>query len=95
MWSVYIIRCADDTLYTGITRALDRRLREHASGGQRAARYLRGRGPLRLVFSHAVADRATAMRMEHRIKKLPRRSKDLLISGKLPPDTLEHALYDR
>lgn len=89
MWSVYIIQCADDTLYTGITNALDRRLREHAEGGRRAARYLRGRGPLRLVFSHAVADRATALRMEHRIKKLPRESKNLLISGKLAPDALE------
>ena len=90
MWSVYIIHCADDTLYTGITNAVDRRLREHASGGPRAARYLRGRGPLRLVFTCAAGDRGTALRIEHRIKKLPRESKEMLIAGKMALDALEH-----
>jgi putative endonuclease len=64
-------------------------MREHASGGRRAARYLRGRGPLRLVFTCAVADRGTALRMEHRIKKLPRQFKDMLISGSIALDALE------
>ena len=49
-WFIYIIRCADGSLYTGITTDVSRRFAEHARSGPRAARYLRGRGPLTLVF---------------------------------------------
>lgn len=94
MWSVYIIRCADDTLYTGISTAVDRRLREHAGGGPRAARYLRGRGPLQLVYACAAGDRGTALRIEHRLKRLPRETKEMLIAGTIALDTLNRNAHD-
>ncbi len=87
MWSVYIIRCGDDSLYTGITTALARRLREH-SGGAAGAKYLRGRGPLELVYSCAADNRGEALRIERHLKKLPRKKKDMLIAGDISLDTL-------
>jgi putative endonuclease len=69
-WSVYLVRCRDGSLYTGITNDVDRRMDEHRSGA-RGAKYLRGRGPLRLAFEYRVCDRSQASRLEHRIKRLP------------------------
>jgi len=82
-YSLYIVRCADDTLYTGIATDLDKRLAEHVAGA-RGARYLRGRGPIELVFSVEVGDRGTAQRLEHRVKRLSRRRKEALIAGREP-----------
>lgn len=79
-YSVYILRCGDGSLYTGIAIDVARRLREHAAGA-RGAKYLRGRGPLQLVFSRPVGDRCRASRAEHRIKQLDRPRKEALIDG--------------
>lgn len=79
-YSVYILRCADGSLYTGIATDVQRRLREHQSG-TRGAKYLRGRAPLELVYEQAVAERASALRVENRIKRLDRRQKEALIAG--------------
>ena len=81
-YSLYIVRCRDGSLYTGIAIDVDRRLREHESGN-RGARYLRGRGPLRLEFTQRLGDRATALRLEHRVKRLQREHKEALISGRI------------
>ena len=81
-FSVYILRCADGTLYTGIAVDVERRLAEHRSG-RRGARYLRGRGPLELVFSTVVGDRSTASRLEYRVKQLNRVKKGDLVAGRL------------
>lgn len=78
-WSVYIVRCRDGTLYTGIARDIPRRLAEHTGPGGRGARYLRSRGPLELVFEAPVGDRSLALRVERRIKKLRRSDKEALI----------------
>ena len=83
MWVVYMIRCADDTLYTGIARDIERRFAEHQAQGARTARYLRGRAPLQLVFQCAVENRGTALRLEYRIKQLPRADKCALLRGDL------------
>ncbi len=80
-YSVYIVRCADDTLYTGIAADVERRLGEHESS-PRGAKYLKGRGPLTLVFSQVVGDRALASRFEYRVKKLRRVEKQALIDGR-------------
>ncbi|RMG33254.1 MAG: GIY-YIG nuclease family protein [Gammaproteobacteria bacterium] len=80
-WHLYLIRCADGSLYTGITTDICRRLREHEEG--RGARRLRGRAPLAVVFNEAVGDRSHALRLEHRVKRLRRSQKELLISGAL------------
>jgi len=88
-WYVYLIRCRDGSLYTGISVDPQRRLREHQSGGPRGAKYLRGKGPLQLVFSHPAADRSSASKLEYRFKKLSHSSKERLIGGHFDPTTLE------
>lgn len=80
-WHLYLVRTRHDTIYTGIATDVERRLQEHASGGNGAARYLRGRGPLQLVYTVAVGDRSLALRLEHAIKQLPRHDKEALIAS--------------
>jgi putative endonuclease len=80
-YSLYIVRCADGTLYTGIAIDVERRIREHESGA-RGAKYLRGRGPLNLEFSESLGDRARAQQLEYRVKQLERDKKEALISGR-------------
>jgi putative endonuclease len=74
---VYIVRCADGTLYTGWTFDVARRVAEHNAG--RGARYTRQRGPVALVYSEAHPDRASAMRREEEIKRRGRVYKDRLL----------------
>lgn len=78
-WYVYMIRCGKGTLYTGITTDVKRRFGEHEASGPRAARYLKGRGPLRLVLAVDAGDRATALRLERGIKRLSKAKKEALI----------------
>lgn len=74
MYHVYILRCSDDSLYTGITTDLARRLAEHNSSSK-GARYTRGRGPVKIIYSAVYADRSSASVEEARIKKLTRDEK--------------------
>lgn len=76
-WSVYLVRRADGALYTGVATDVDRRLEEHRSG--RGARALRGRGPLELAARAEVGERAAALRVEHRIKRLAKLEKEALV----------------
>lgn len=78
-WHVYIVRCADSTLYTGIARDLEARIGTHNAGT--GARYTRGRGPVTLVYSEPAADRPAALRRELAIKRLDRRAKRKLIAN--------------
>ena len=78
-WSVYILRCADDTLYTGITNDLARRCDQHNAGT--ASRYTRSRLPVVMVYQEVQASRSLALKRELAIKKLSRRKKELLIQG--------------
>jgi putative endonuclease len=77
-WVVYMLECADKSLYTGITTNLERRLAEHAAG--QGARYTKGRGPFRLVYSETCAGRAEATRRETAIKLMDKAKKRLLFS---------------
>ncbi len=79
-YSVYIIRCGDDTYYTGIAADVTRRVAEHENS-QRGAKYLKGRGPLTLVYAETVGNRSAASRIEYRIKQLQRKDKEALING--------------
>jgi len=72
-WVVYVVRCADDTLYCGITNDLTARLAAHAAG--KGAKYTRGRGPLELVATQRCRDKRIALRIEHAVKRLPRPAK--------------------
>jgi putative endonuclease len=74
---VYIVRCADGTLYTGWTTDIERRVTQHNAG--RGARYTRIHRPVTLVYREAVPDRSTAMRREAAIKKLDRERKERLV----------------
>jgi putative endonuclease len=80
-WYVYILRCGDGTLYTGIARDVTLRLSEHASG--HGARYTRGRGPLELCAQHRCENKTDALRLEYAIKRLPRRDKLGLIAPRV------------
>lgn len=81
MWQIYLIRCRDNTLYTGVTKDLARRLREHAAEGAACAKYLRGRGPFTLVFTCIIGSRSEALRAERRVKRLSRQDKESLAAG--------------
>ena len=85
-WHLYMIRCAKGTLYTGITTDVVRRFREHSAG--KGARYLRGRGPLELVYQYPVQGRHEALKLEVRVKKLSRQRKEALIMGKWSMDEI-------
>lgn len=77
-WFLYVLRCADDTLYTGVSPDVPQRVRLHESG--RGARYVRGRGPLELVCTVAVGSRGDALRAERRFKRVRKRHKESLLS---------------
>jgi putative endonuclease len=82
MWSIYIIRCNDNSLYTGISNNVSHRFKIHQSGSVQAAKYTRNKHPLQLVFTAEIGDRSAASRAEYRIKQLSKRSKELLVAGK-------------
>jgi len=81
-WSIYLIRCKGGHLYTGITTDVQRRLAEHQCG--KGAKYLRGRGPLQLVFQQRVGSRSDALKMEAAIKKLAKAAKEEFIRSSQP-----------
>ncbi len=72
-WKLYILRCGDGSLYTGITTNVEKRLEAHCSG--KGAKYTRGRGPLELVYSEDCGDHSAALKRELEIKALPREEK--------------------
>ena len=76
-WYVYMLRCGDDSLYTGSTTDVQRRFQEHQSGT--GARYTRSRPPVTLAYAEEAPDRSAAQRREAAIKKLPRAQKLKLI----------------
>ncbi|MDG1463080.1 MAG: GIY-YIG nuclease family protein [Gammaproteobacteria bacterium] len=79
-WYVYIVRCIDDSLYTGVAVDVAARIASHNSG--KGARYTRSRSPVTLVYSEAVADRSIAQQREYAIKQLSRSEKLALIESK-------------
>lgn len=82
-WHVYILGCADASLYTGIARDLGQRLLQHNGEHAGGPKYTRGRRPVRLLWTEEVADRSTALQREAAIKKLRRHEKLRLVAGSL------------
>ena len=76
-WYLYILRCKDNTLYTGITTDVSRRLEAHRSG--KGAKYTRGRAPLELVYQECCGNHSDALKRELEIKSLSRAQKDKMI----------------
>ena len=89
-WSVYLVRCKDDSLYVGVALDVDRRLEEHREG-KRGAKYLRGRAPLEIVLRRELGDRSLALKVELRIKKLSRKAKESMIENPQVIDEIAHA----
>ena len=79
-WHVYIVRCRDGTLYTGIARDLRKRIAEHNSEGG-GARYTRPRRPVELVYSEKSPSRSEALKREYEIKRMPRATKEKLLGS--------------
>lgn len=78
-WQVYIIRCTDDALYTGITTDVERRFFQHVNG--KGAKYFRGRDPRAVVYMESGHTRSTASKREAEIKKLSRNEKCRLLAA--------------
>ena len=76
-WSVYLLRCADGTLYAGSTTDVEAREAAHNSG--RGARYTSGRRPVAVVYQEECGSRSAALRREHALKRLTRSEKEALI----------------
>ena len=81
-WYLYLVRCRDGSLYTGITTDVARRVAEHQGNGDAGAKYLRGRGPLALVFQRKLGSRSLALGVESKVKKLSKARKEELIKTK-------------
>ena len=80
MWYLYILRCGDGTLYTGITTDVERRLEAHRQG--RGAKYTRGRGPLELAYQEECGTHSEVLKREYAVKQLTREEKEDLIGNK-------------
>ncbi len=78
-WYVYMLRCADGSLYTGITKDIERRVKEHNTSDRLAARYTRSRRPVILVWSEDHPDRSSALKREAQLKKFKRSFKEDLL----------------
>ncbi|MGD9096660.1 MAG: GIY-YIG nuclease family protein [Desulfobacterales bacterium] len=76
-WYLYLVRCGDGSLYTGVTTDVDRRFKAHQEA--QGAKYLKGRGPLALVYREKIGDKRLAFRAEHAVKRWPRDRKERLI----------------
>ena len=78
-WSLYIIRCRNDSLYTGITKDVPRRFCEHQENGPKCAKYLRGRGPLNLVLQQYIGPKSEALKIENKVKQLTKTKKEQML----------------
>ncbi len=80
MYFFYILRCADNSLYCGMTSNIKNRLKEHNSTGPRGAKYLRGKKPVKMIYSEKFPDIKAAMSREFEVKKWPKAKKEALVS---------------
>ncbi|MFC2014602.1 GIY-YIG nuclease family protein [Chloroflexota bacterium] len=78
-WHLYLVRCHDGSLYTGISTDVPRRFAEHQENKGTGAKYLRGRGPLVLVFQKKIGSRSLALGVESKVKKLSKARKEELV----------------
>ena len=81
-WKLYILRCGDGSLYTGITTNVEKRLEAHRTG--KGAKYTRGRGPLELVYAEDCGTHSDALKRELEVKALPRADKERLAGLRNP-----------
>lgn len=79
-WLIYILRCSDNTLYTGIAKNIEKRVLEHNAGGKSAAKYTRSRCPVSLVYTEKADCHSSAAKREYEIKQMSKKSKESLVS---------------
>ena len=82
-WTLYMIRTKNGALYTGITQDVERRFAEHVAGGKKGAKYLRGRGPLNLVFQQKIGSRSEALKTEAAVKNMSKGEKEGMVGKEL------------
>ncbi len=87
-WYLYMVRCCDDSLYTGISTDVARRFEEHSGKGKSGSKILKGKRPLKLVFQTKIGDRSLALKVEIRVKKLPKAKKEMLVNGNMDIETI-------
>ena len=78
IWYLYVVRCRDDSLYTGITVDVERRVHEHNTS-RRGAKYTRSKRPVTLIYSEALSDRSSAQKRENSFKRLSRNDKIIFL----------------
>ena len=78
-WFIYMVRCADNSLYTGIAKDVERRIHEHNSDDTSGAKYTKARRPVVLVYQEACESRSAATRREYEIRQLGRKGKEKLL----------------
>lgn len=78
-WYLYLIRCRDSTLYTGISTDVNRRFAQHQGAGNAGSKYLKGRGPLSLVFQEKLGSRSLALKAERKVKMMSKARKENLV----------------
>lgn len=81
----YVLRCADNSLYCGITTDLKKRLKEHNEGGARGAKYVRARTPASLVYHEPCLTKSAALKREYEVKQWSKEKKESLVSSLQPP----------
>lgn len=86
-WFVYYLRCSDNSLYTGITTDINRRLDEHNQDDKKAAKYTKARRPVELVYLEPCNDKSAASKREYQLRKLPKKQKEALVFGYLNKKT--------
>ncbi|MDG1751667.1 MAG: GIY-YIG nuclease family protein [Thalassotalea sp.] len=80
-WYVYLLRCADNSLYTGVTTDIERRVQEHNHCNKKGAKYTRVRRPVALAYQESAIDRKTACQREYQLKQLTKPEKEQLVSS--------------
>ncbi len=78
-WYLYLIRCRDGSLYTGISTDVNRRFHQHQGKGNTGSKYLKGKGPLTLVFQKRLGSKTLALKVEGKVKKLSKGRKEKLV----------------
>ena len=81
VWYMYVLRCKDNSLYCGVSNDVVRRFSEHQKMGKKTAKYLRGRGPLKLVFAMSIGTYSEALKAEREFKALTKQEKEVLIAS--------------
>jgi putative endonuclease len=88
-WYIYLIKCSDGSLYTGISTDVGRRFAQHQKAGYAGSKYLKGRGPLTIVLQSRVGCKSTALKVERMIKRLSHPAKVKLITS---PEDIEEMI---